>query len=248
MPINNNPASRLCEILDEAQAFANNEQMRSVWAGVLRCDSPGNTSQLFHRLSQVIGLIQECKEKIQQIDTTDHNLFLEPLVNLEQAFDKVNLEENRGQFLGRIEATTRTSLKYCAERLSVSSEEDAIDKDLLTELQSDVNDLLEKVLESNLPDEVKKVLIEILEDIRSAILEYRIIGVDALRRTLESNVGSLYFHKDEIEEVESEEGQEVISKFGEVIGRLQRLVSVGLKAKKLLPPILDFLALPGGDA
>ena len=246
MPINNNPASRLCEILDQIQLLPDSAEMRSIWSHLLRC-GPDDTANLLHRLSQVIELIQESKEKIQQIDSIDHDLYLGPLGNLEQAFYRVNLDEKLEQFKGRIDVATWTHLKYCADRLSSSSEEDTIGQDLLSELQSDVDDLLEKVLVSDLPDEVKKVLVEVLEDIRSAILEYRIIGVNALRRSLESNIGSLFFHKDEIVNVESQEGQEVSSKLGEVIGKLQRLVSVGLKAKKLVQPIFDLISHPGGD-
>ena len=119
---------------------------------------------------------------------------------------------------------------------------------MLAELQADVNGLLEKVLISNLPSNLKDDLVSALEELRATILEYRIIGVEALNQVLKSNIGAVILNKDAIDNIEGKVGREIINEFGDVLGRLDRLVSFGIKAKQLIGPVLSFLALQsGGD-
>ena len=247
MAINNNPASRLFEIIEHAYTFDDNRHMREVWSTILLCEGTQDTSKILRGLSQIIGLLAECKKQLVQIDDLDYALYSEPLDQLAEVFLQVNLDENLGSFKRRLSAGTTTGLKFCADALAKSSLEDVVEEEFLTGLLAEVNELLEEVIRSDLPDQVKKLLLDSLEDIRAAIIDYRVMGVQALQNSLKHNVGSVLLARAEIENVSEKVDKEILSRFGRLLSKLEQVVYLGSRVKQLAEPVIKLLSLPSGD-
>ena len=242
-----NPAGRLYEIQDRACSFAQpNRPIKEVWAQVLG-GYPADNGSLYYPLSQLIQLTQNAKKSVQQLTDVDQTLYLKPFENIERAFATTNLDQPWSEFKDRVDDATMIALRFVSDALSRMGTEDVIDPEVLSDLQSDVGSLLEKVLQSDLPDELKTVLIESLEDIRGAILEYRIRGADGLRRVLESSVGAVLRQREQTQRIHEEKELKVIFDFLGILRELDKLVAVSLKAKELVAPVVNYF-LPSGSS
>jgi hypothetical protein len=107
----------------------------------------------------------------------------------------------------------------------------------LEKLTAEVNSLYESVVASTLSPEVKLMVLQQLEIIRRAVHEYRITGIMALQNALSGAVGEIALHR---EEFRRENGQE-IEQFGRILKTLDALISVAMKAKPLLAPLVQYI-------
>ena len=104
--------------------------------------------------------------------------------------------------------------------------------------------MLEKVIAADISEELKKTLIDSLEDIRRAILEYRIRGGAGLREALDRSIGAVVRYREELQKISDPE-EAGVSGFSMVIEKLSGLVSTALKLKQLVGQMLPMLT---GDA
>src|SRR5690606_37844735 len=142
-----------------------------------------------------------------------------------------------------LDEATMVALRFCADTLSRERGEGEVDSDTLAELSTEVSSLLEKVLASEVPDELKVILSEGLEVVRRALLEYRLRGADGLRRALETVIGSLIRHS---AEVKKNQGKKTVREYLEFLARLNDVVALSLKTKQLLAPVVNYF-IGSGD-
>jgi len=244
MPIPNNPAGRLHGILSAALPCRNNKPAREAWASVFRIE-PTATGDLLYLLAQLIGLLQLTRQRIEQIDQLDRDLYFQPIKKLEKAFATMNLDVPWNNFKSNIDDATMVGLAFCSDTLSKYHSEELIEKEVLEDLLTDVESLVQTVLASTLTPELKTVLVENLENIRRAILEYRIRGADGLLRALETSVGALVRHRDDLKRSKDSES---VSGFWKFLTKLDRIATTAMKAKQLFGPVVAQLFGPDGDA
>ena len=95
--------------------------------------------------------------------------------------------------------------------------------------------MLEKLLEAQLPEDLKVDL----EDMHTAIIDYRLFGVESLKKTVDSNLGLIVRRYDEMRDLENSEGGAFISDFIGFISRLSVIISVSIKCKELVESFLQ---------
>ena len=240
----NNPAGRLHEILQAVRsAQGGNRPMREVWADVFFTEAR-NTVDVLHYVAEVVQLTRDCRKIAAMLPDVDNKLYLAPFIAIETAFVNLNFDEPWEAFCRRIDDSTMTGLQFCSDYFSREVGEGPIDDDLLN-LQLVVCNLLETVIAADIDDGLKEALVRALEDIRRAILEYRIRGADGLRTALEGGIGAVARYRDEIAAIKNPE-ETGISGVMQLMRRLDVIVSTGLKVKQLAGPIISFLQLPGG--
>ena len=236
-----NPAERLLKILNTAILGKDNLSIKQVWANTFELD-PNDTSSLLMSVAELINLVRLTKDAIQKIEGIDHKIHLQPFNKIEKALAITNLEASWQSFKVHLDDATMVALQFCSDTLSRQVQEIEIPKEKLDKLLQEVNALLAKVVDSELPGEVTDILIDNLENIRRAILTYRIRGATALKHALERGIGSLFFHQATLrEEYESNQGKVIFSDFFNVIDRLKNLVSFALQTKKLVGPVVKML-------
>ena len=153
--------------------------MREVWADVFFTEAR-NTVDVLHYVAEVVQLTRDCRKIAAMLPDVDNKLYLAPFIAIETAFVNLNFDEPWEAFCRRIDDSTMTGLQFCSDYLSREVGEGPIDDDLLN-LQLVVGNLLETVIAADIDDGLKEALVRALEDIRRAILEYRIRGADGLR-------------------------------------------------------------------
>ena len=195
------------------------------------------------------GLIQltlDGEKLINGLDGIDRERYLEPITAIQHALSQVNLDQSWNTFQERMAGNTLSSLLFVSDMLSVCAGEKVIDEASLTELIADVNTMLEKLLEVQLPEDLKEDLLDHLEDIRSAIIDYRFLGSERLKKTFDNSLGLILRRRDEMQEVGNSEGEGMLSDFVGLMSKLGGMVSVGKQLGELMAPIIKPM-LPGGD-
>ena len=138
-------------------------------------------------------------------------------------------------------------LRYVSDMLSERVGEMVTDEASLKELLADVNTMLEKLLEAQPPEDLKVDLVDHLEDMNSAIIDYRLFGVESLKKTVDSNLGLIVRRYDEMRDLENSEGGAFISDFIGFIARLSVIFSVSIKCKELVESFLQPMLSRGGN-
>jgi len=241
-----NPAGRLYEVLNQVRRRADNVSIASVWAGYFNI-SLKDTTAIYIHLVELMNLVDRAKKSVQQLQDVDHAIYLKPFENIEQALNYANLSEYWEQVKRYLDDTTMLALKFCSDALSVRMGEKVISDEDLSKLQMEVETLLDKVLSANLPQELTAVLTQKLEDIRQAILAYRITGNEGLRRALESSLGAIFLHGEYIEEVQQDdEKKRTWFRVLEFMAHLSEILGFALQAAQLTGLVTPLLG-PGGS-
>lgn len=239
MPAINNPAGRLHAILTEAMKSQETTYLRNVWGSIFGIEAT-DTPKLLAVLIQLMATVAETRARITSIKQIDHETYLKAIVHLEKAVSHTNIEGNWGQFRMHITEATMLGLAFCSDTLARVMPEEVIDPAVLDELKADVEAMIDELLKSDIEPTLRAVVLDHLESIRRAIVEYKIRGTRGLRQALDSGIGSLMRHRDELEASES---KGFIERLGGFFSKLDRYVSVGIAAKQLCNHVQSLLPI-----
>jgi hypothetical protein len=238
-----NPVGRLFNILEQVRVEPDRKLTRDVWAEFFGLD-PKDTGDVLLVISQLLELVQAAKESIRRLDGIDHSIYLRPFENVEQAFAAASLGTIWKTFKDKLDDATMVSLRFGADTLSRTYDEQVLDSEILSGLQAEVEDLLEKVVDSELEATLKTVMVDHLEAIRRSILGYRLWGSSGLKTALETSIGAMLRHKEELGKTRD---RAIVARFLEVLQHIDRVVAVALKAKQLFAPVVTYLLGPGSN-
>ena len=185
-----NPVGRLYKILTSAKELArkspsnNPPTMRFIWANLFEVDSK-DTGHILEVYLELLKLVRTSKEAIREIPTLNNEVTMKHFDRLELAFSTNSFEHQWANFDQFLDPATMTALEIFADTLSNLAGEKLIDKGEIEKLLNEVETLLRSVREDDIPNELKIFLVEKLEEIRLALIYYRINGADGLSRALE---------------------------------------------------------------
>ncbi len=193
----NNPAARLLEIINKARSIPGNVSTGDGWAKLFDLNSK-DLPEILLRISDLFQLIYETRRAVEELNDYDHQLYLRPIDKVVSAFTTIRFDIEWAHIINQFDETTLYGLSICSDVLSKYSKEQPIDEETIKALLKDVNDLQEDVLKSGLPDELRSFLLEQLEKLRSALLNYRVFGSKRLKSTLESITGAVFLKGNDI--------------------------------------------------
>jgi len=188
----NNSAARLYRILDFIRSqIPPNNTLNYAWAGFFNV-KPEDLEQILLLKVETIKLLQEAKQQIIQQDV-DHELYLKPFIKIQRFFDLgTGHQINNAKEI--LDDVTMTRLEHCAELLARKMGEEEIEQDILIKLQADVDILIEQILANNLSEGLKSLLLDSLQYIRQAIINYRIHGVKGIEFAVKNTLGAMQFY------------------------------------------------------
>jgi hypothetical protein len=188
-------------------------------------------------------LVGNTRQAIESIDFIDKDTYLKPVVDVETAFSQTNIDSPWHIFNAHISDSTLLGLAFCSDTLSREMPESVIDQEVLDQLRTEIELMIADILNSSIDERLKAVIIDHLESIRRALIEYRIRGSEGLRRALDSGIGTLIRHQ---EEMRKPENASILSKLLSVFKKIDSYVEVGITAKRLFSNVTELLQLPGG--
>ena len=199
------------------------------------------------RLADLLHLVGQAKSAIQNaFGETDsaRDLYLEPYDKLERAFSRLNFEAGANQLLTEVDALCLRGLQYGADMLSRLGLSGRIDRDTLVELQQEIESLSAIILDSDLPPEVKDLLSRRVEQLRTAVLEIRLRGAEAVEASLDALFGTVVRAEAPITK---SGGKAFLERFTKVLDIGYKLTSMAEKIAMLSGPIVKLIASGHGS-
>ncbi len=215
--------------------------MKEVWGRVSGVD-PMDTPRTLAVLLDLMGLVAVTRRRIEALEHVDKDTYLKPIKEIETAFAVTNLDTIWGSFKRHTSDATMVGLAFCSDTLSRVTPEDVLDEAILDELKHDVEAMIDDVDKADIVSTLKAVILDHLESIRRAVVEYKIRGTQGLRQALDSGIGSLLRQRDELKKTEN---QHVVTRLMNLFGKIDSYVGVGIAAQKLFGRVTDLLQIGG---
>jgi hypothetical protein len=233
-----NPAGRLWHILNDAKTKKPNLRTREVWGQVFNIDKNA-TSQLLEKQGEIIHLLMDVKRDIEGIDGLNKDLYLKQLPSIENALASVRLSDKWEGFKNRLDDATMLSLAHCADKLSEHSNERVLNQDELQGLREEIEVLIDRVLDSTpLGPKLQEILLEHLEVMRRAIINYNLYGSDGLQEAVKTATGAVYLNR---KVFEAEKDSETVDWYWKIIVRVGTMTALVNDAAELAPGVTQLL-------
>jgi hypothetical protein len=210
-----NPAQRLYHIIIKVRTVYKSRSQSGksqiswdVWADVFDIkgifdtddiDSRENQLKVISAVNQGRKLVDKVESLLLKNDDIDHQKYLRPFPNLKKLFTRpFGLGSSFREYfvLGDSDVTT---LEFCIDAVSKVYREKVTDENELKSLLSEIRTLYEQIVDLEIDQNLKRILLDMLRTMEDAIHEYRIRGVERLREALERLVGIYMFNKETIE-------------------------------------------------
>lgn len=235
-----NPAGRLHIILSKAAGLnkggSNDLRLAELF------EIPGERSEearleVFHRLIELLKLVDETTEALNNIKTPDLKLYLRPFPHIRQTILGImgHLYGNWDSYRQNIAGIDFGALEFCSTKLSEYPTEQPIQQADFDVILKDVQDLFDDVNREGMPPDLRLFILDLVESIRRAIAEYRIRGAERLREELGEIIGAIYINYHIVEAVEN---KPQITKVWKIFNTLKEWVGFANAAKPLAEPFI----------
>lgn len=223
-----NPAQRLFDIAKKGTKYTDSISFL-VWAEVFHLSPDKNGEFKREEEADILNRINECRklvDEVEQILLTNEKItpetqeiYLRPFSKLRKLFCKPSQLYRTHKQNSTLNETDFTLLELVIHAVDSVYKEKAINENDLKELLSEIQELYEQIINLELNENLKRVLLDMLKIMECAIHEYRIRGVERLHEALEKLVGIYIvneelFEKNEVEEVGKV--KKIMRKFGSI--------------------------------
>lgn len=150
-------------------------------------------------VAELIKLIRDVEEITIGLDDPNIELYQRVFPKLSEALAIINLHIQIEGVQQELNDDTMTSLRFLAGSLSTKSFENAIDGDSLELIRVKVEKLIRSAENTDLPKDLRKILIAHLTEIHRAITMYKVTGSGGLKKATERNIGFYATYFDELQ-------------------------------------------------
>lgn len=237
-----NPAAKLLVIVEALRKQSGDLTTLQAVAAVFEIE-PSHAITVSRKLIEIADLCQIAKLATKKHIFGNTEIYLAPFITFEAFILNINLASLWKHYASKLNATLMTELTFADHFLenaigSASSEKSLAAIDLISRLDQ----LLEDCLQSDLAPEIQDLFARYLQKLRSALIDYRIYGDDALQKILDETVGSIHRHSTEIK-TQSDKAKQFVSYVFDAIGKMNDLVSSPESVKALSATAVYFLPI-----
>ena len=239
-----NPGKKLHDIINRVILYqstltAHPSDMPRLWTAALGI----SLNEFEDSLDEAVQLIYTCERFLRENDVRNADRHLQQLRRLKSLLFGVTTMQ-WGNFRQQCSDDFLSLLLFVGSDMSDHWHELSLSVEDLESLQTEIEDLVHDVVESELGDDIKRVIVDGLNAVRDSILEYRFRGMEGVRQALDKNVASLIRYRLEFDEIKRSDHEGIWARWSSVVGRLDGWVSTGLKLKQLAQPAISIL-MPG---
>lgn len=241
MTSSNNSVGRLYHILQDFRDNSNGS-VAVTWAKVFGIE-PDDGSALAEARVQVYQLIIEAKEDTKSIPNHNQELLMRPFINVQRVMN-VALGENAATVKSFLDDATMQGLEYVDDILSRMFSSGEISPEQVAELQKKVEDLRNRVSETELPADLKGLLLFHLAKLARVLRYYRLYGVRGVQAAAVEAMGVYAVHVAQERPGEPDIAAEEVAKdyvilLREIVSVTADVMQIMLVAKDYLPPLLE---------
>ncbi len=183
--------------------------------------------ELYPTLSGYIVLIEHIKNQV-KLYIPKSEKYISQLEIVEAAFINEGLGNDINVFKRHITETVLTTLDLCADRLSEESEDIIPDK-IISVIEEQLSELIFLLEDSSLPESVKFVLLNKLDEVTDAVKKYKRWGINEFDKIYDSFLGGLYRSRNSVD----------VDANRPILGKLQNFLNSLLKTTRTSKEIID---------
>ncbi|MEU3015616.1 hypothetical protein [Nocardia asteroides] len=218
MPVPNNPATRLANILQNLLSQSSNKAIGRSLRNVF--GDPAD-AQFYVMLGELHALPAEVDRLVRVHADTEHHEVEDLLSWRAQVDAALSAAQNLGNpthaVVNYIKSEDIKSLKFCGSVLSAANVEGRVDETVLAELRTQVDELYNEVqADSKIPADLRTFICNQLDRIRRALREFTIRGPQALNDALNEVAGAVVRNGNLVSDA-NEDSQSTWEKFRRVI-------------------------------
>lgn len=188
----NNAARRLCNILERALVTGKNDQIvYQAIAEALGINNPDSNKHLFTELFMLLAEVERMVKQLKRVKNLDR--YIDAVKEIQSIFFTYGLFQGRWELV-KVNLQGRNLiliLDSCANFIAQEQIDPSLSEEQLQEYLQECEALLQEVMDSDLPEDIKTFLIVRLEEICSAIRHYSLGGPERLRTVVEANIGGM---------------------------------------------------------
>lgn len=184
-----NPAGRLYEILNSVRSHGKNTQARDVWNQIFGLPKDDLSHELAAKLAKTALLVHE---SVLLLEDEHPDLASPPpswVAQVITGFMTHNVHGTIESFQVHVSNETLVNVKTAAILLHKGSGRKLLSQQETAEIAASLTNLLEEVLNSDQPAELKSYLVRSIRKMLTAIDEYRLTGATAFLEIVEQTVG-----------------------------------------------------------
>lgn len=238
MIINNNPATRLSGILNEFRKEEYRELSIANTCSKIFNFNDKDISEVFLIIGEIFTLLKDTKKDILARKFIDEELFINTFNKLERALSNINPFMRTRELIGNFDEATLMGLRFCAEIIAPNYESFDIDEAKLNKILEDIDNLCKQSIDFALPKEMQDIISKNLDNIRNAILGYKIFGSEKIRENVDLTIMQAVRNAERIKE---HSDSSLIKNFFDLLSRLDTLLNVASKLNEIIAPILPRL-------
>lgn len=232
--MSDNPAQRLHDLLVDLRKQSPGHSIGAAWANLLGIEA-SNLSQLLAGCAAVSALPGDIEARLMRMPNTDAELFLEWRPGVGAAMDAFLYLSNPAESMQRqYDSTTLLSLRHAAHVLR--DEVTAVDARQLASVLEALDHLQVEVASSDdVSDDLRTFLLDLIHEMRQAIILVRAHGTLGLQRAVERCVGAFALHAANQSRPDfGSQGEGAWQKLLRIVQRLGSIVSIGKDSAELV--------------
>lgn len=233
-PNHRSAAGRLHRLLLDAKGKEHSWSVSKVWANVLGISEQDNVAVL-QAVAEILTLVAKAKSEVGANEELNQDLYLRPLKQVEQILSQLNLHTSWSSIAGQLSESTLTALEFCAETLDRFATEAELDVMVLDELRQEIDGILSEVLNAKLSASLEQLIVSKLEEIRHAILMYRVHGAAGLDQVVQKSVGALVLAR---EEVKKHANTKAVQRFVDLVIKVEEVIERALRLARFAKPVV----------
>ena len=242
-----NPAQDLSSIFQKVAQFGDHRNispnvMSSYWVAALEIDR----SEFYDSLAGIIKLVAEIERILDTNDVRNRDIHAKQLAAVKNLIFEMGSMQ-WPEFRRQVTDNFLMLLQLLDSELSDYWPKPPESIEGLATLQTQIEDLISDVVESDLGDEIKRVITDGLNAVRNAILEYRVRGVEGIRQALDMNIGLIARYFADLKTADESDDGGVISKWSGVLQRVDTMISLALNVPQLAAPVITQWMLTGAS-
>ena len=188
----NNPAGRLYLILQAVwSGGGRSEPVQKVWRVVVKAEKESNAVFL-QRMSTVFKLPNQVRSLVPLVPSLAGLPLVTTTLDKAETVLQQYFAGNIEAYQKKLEQTTLDNLQFISSSLSTSPfAEPVLEDDLLVRIQTEVADLFHQVQDSDLEEQEKTHLLNLLDTLAKAAVEVEVGGVSTLYSAANEVVGTM---------------------------------------------------------
>ncbi|EDX70168.1 hypothetical protein BC059799_1144 [Bacillus cereus NVH0597-99] len=242
-----NPASKLHTLLSEVYTECARTSdfsgpyapYKETWANVFGID-PDDRTALLASMNSTFQLFLTTKQSVLSHELLNNERNLKFLSNIENALSSMNFEGSMKKFETHMNSETLTALSFISDHMNFiyKFHESKLDSEEINKLINEIDNLVENITSSNLPEDVKTILFKNLDAIRHSLITYKFSGIEGMKDALGQTIGSMFVNNEVITPVAQDENVRGVFN---IIDKMNTILSTGVSIKDLLGPIMGLL-------